>query len=144
MSEAKPFDDGWHERLQLLDGSPALIAAALGLSAQPGLDTIYGARIEMADPGPDGTGSPTEPAQLAPIEALLAGVARALSMVAVGRVRQLGTSQLTWYGPPDLERDLEDAILVAFDDCCDTTGVETLSADDPDWELYREVLLPPE
>jgi regulator of RNase E activity RraB len=105
-----------------------------------GTDTLYWLRIQMLDKADHGMGTSAEAAILNPIEDQVTQRAQAIGFFYVGRLRNDGAWQLAFYGPAnrlDAVQNLSKSI-----DGLNGREVETGSKPDPDWDYYREFLLP--
>jgi hypothetical protein len=106
-------------------------------SRHPGeLDHLYRLEVPMASPGPLGHGDEAEAAAFEPFADSLNAAAEALGLVAEGRRRGFGVWDLAWYGPAGAEKHLVKTLKGRPD-----THL-SVSVDHPDWEHYRNTLLP--
>lgn len=93
----------------------------------------------MFDAAEHGMGSSTEAEAIFPVEDALTDSAADFGLVFVGRLRNSGNWQITFYGPPGQS----DALLAhARDTNLAGRRLETGSKPDPDWAYYREFLMP--
>lgn len=100
-----------------------------------GLDHLYLVEAPMATAGVHGYGDDNELARFESFEDSLNDAAEESGMVAVGRRRGFGVWELAWYGPAHSERKLQKALKMQ-------PGSRLGVADDPEWEHYRQKLLP--
>ena len=99
--------------------------------------TRYRVRIEMLDPGAHRMGTAAEADVLHPFEDQLTDAATASGLTKVGRLRTAGWWDLVFYGPADRLDG-----LAQFASGVGGRKVEMGSKADPDWDFYRERLLP--
>ncbi|HEY0251026.1 MAG TPA: DUF695 domain-containing protein [Kofleriaceae bacterium] len=142
MSENLAIKDRWDFYPCRVDDAPASIFLNMWFATHApygGADTLYWVAITMRDPGDHGMGTAEEADQLFPVEDTIADRATAAGLTYVGRLRNRGTWQLTFYGRPEHE-----APIVAIVSAVGLGGraVEVDSIANPDWDYYRTFLLP--
>jgi hypothetical protein len=123
----------------LVDDAPASIYVNLRYAnAMPPASaaTRYSVTIDMRDAGPHGVGTAEEAQHLNTAEESL--IARFGDLIYVGRIRNRGTWEITFYGDGHHINSLRDAATSLVDD----RHVETISQPDSTWSYYRELLLP--
>lgn len=112
MSNDNGDDGDWEFYPCLVDDRPASIFVNLRYEhRRPSSfsDTLYWLRIHMLDVAAHGMGSAAEADALYPLEDALTAAAANLGLTYVGRLRNDGEWQLTFYGRPD-HRDALDAL----------------------------------
>ncbi len=124
----------------LVDRAPASIYVNLRYESERPTEaaTRYWAEITMLDPGPHAIGTAAEADVLDALE--LAAIKRlgARGLIYVGRVRNRGTWEMTFYGPASHHEAIDEVAR----DAAPARRTETGSQLDPDWSYYRELLLP--
>lgn len=139
MSDDEAPED-WDFYVCLVDDAQASISLNLGFehtAPVAGTDTLYWIRIQMLDAAEHGSGSATEAEILYPVEDHITGRAQTNGFLYVGRLRNNGCWQLTFYGPANR--------LEALQSLANGLGgreVEAGSKPDPSWTYYREFLFP--
>lgn len=124
----------------LVDDAPASIYLNLRFErrAPAAADTRYSVTIDMIDAGPHGVGSADEAAVLNAAEEALIERFTPLGLIYVGRVRNRGTWESTFYGAGDHI----DALRELARERVGTRRVDAESERDPRWSYYHEFLLP--
>ena len=105
--------------------------------------TLYWCEIRMVEPDSHGMGSSGEAEVLWPIEDSIGVGAAAIGLYAVGRLRNLGSWWLYYYGPPDLEPSFERTVQLRSASMSERE-VDIGCQDDPSWKHYCEFLYPDE
>ena len=126
-----------------VDDAPAsiLVAFHLETTARPaGADTLHVVGLEMADPGEHGMGTQEEAEALWPAEDELVADLAGIGFVHVGRLRNRGTWQISFYGPASGT----DRFLRTAEEHGKRTGRGSWThvKADPDWSYYETFLLP--
>ena len=98
-------------------------------------DHLYRLEIPMTSPGPLGHGDEAEAAAFEPFDNSVHSAAELAGLVAVGRRRGFGVWDLAWYGRAGAEKKLVKALK-------DRPAAHLTVSADPDWEHYRNKLLP--
>jgi hypothetical protein len=125
----------------VVDGAPASIYLDMRyehVAPPAGAHTRYSIAVRMRDAGPPGVGTAEEAEALNTAEEALIARAAGLGLVYVGRLRNRGEWDVTFYGPPGREVRLRDAAGTYVDD----REVIVHVHDDPQWRYYFELLLP--
>jgi hypothetical protein len=125
-----------------VDDAPASIFLDMryGRGGPPaGADTLYWLAIEMIHSDEHGMGSNVELEALIPVEDRMIASASSLGLAYVGRLRNNGRWQLTFYGPAGLEKALK-RISTAEDLGGRPADVGTQP--DREWSYYRDFLYP--
>ncbi|HEY1811147.1 MAG TPA: DUF695 domain-containing protein [Kofleriaceae bacterium] len=141
MSDDEDGADEWEFYPCLVDDRPASIFLNLRYEQtrpSPPVETLYWARIHMADAGDHGMGTPSEAEALHRLEDAFIAAATKYGLVYVGRLRNAGNWQLTFYGAPDHD----DALNALARAKLGERQFEIGSKPDADWTYYREFLLP--
>src|SRR4051812_43710928 len=102
MSDGSDSDDDWDFYPCLVDERPASIFLNLRYERarpQSSINTLYWLRIHMSDVAEHGMGSSREADALYPLEDALTDSAADLGLVFVGRLRNSGEWQVTFFGP---------------------------------------------
>jgi len=139
--ESIEIPDEWEFYPCLVDNEPASILLNMWYRENHeglGLETLYFSRIDMLDPDEHGMGSKQEADALFEIEDLISNEVLAMGMLNVGRLRNDGGWQLTFYGPEGQEEQLAEACRLAL-------GPRTFSTDsktDSEWNYYNDFLYP--
>lgn len=123
----------------LVDDAPASIYLNLRYADEmppASASTRYSVTIDMRDAGPHGVGTAEEAEHLNKAEEAL--IARFAELTYVGRIRNRGTWEITFYGDGNHVAALRDAAATLVDD----RHVETISQPDATWSYYRDLLLP--
>jgi regulator of RNase E activity RraB len=108
--------------------------------AQPeGADTVYYAGFQILAPGEHGMGESPDAELLWKIEDEVTKAAAEKGLTYVGRLRNQGDWQLTFYGPGGKERVLEDITAEA---AAGSRGYRVGSKPDEAWSYYHEFLMP--
>lgn len=142
MSDDDDADDDWDFYRCVVDDRPASIFLNLRYeSTRPSssINTLYWLRIQMSDAAEHGMGNSPEADALYAFEDELTGSATSLGLVFVGRLRNNGDWQITFYGPPG-HNDALRALAHELD--LGGRRFESGSKPDPDWTYYREFLMP--
>jgi len=140
MSNSAP--EQWEFYYCQVDDAPASIFLNLGYQeARPaGLDTLYFAGLEILEPGDYGLGVDSENTLLCELEDRISDATAKAGLCFVGRLRNDGDWQLTFYGPAGNEEELEQIVVRALGES--ERGYRVGSQADADWEYYEEFLLP--
>lgn len=141
-AESDRLEDEWEFYPCLADDLPASILLNLRYERDEDARrraTLAWVTIEMLDAEEHGMGSADEAEALYPVEEAIVEAASSRGLVHVGRLRNAGTWQLAFYGPPDAPN-----ILAALVEQVELRGrsAEIGGHDDPDWRYYDEFLLP--
>lgn len=105
-------------------------------------DTLFWVRVLMRDSTAHGMGSAEEAEALFRVEDVLTERASALGLVYVGRLRNLGVWQLTFYGPAQAEAAL--SAVAQEVTAAANRRVEVGGKRDASWGYYRDFLCPNE
>ena len=105
-----------------------------------GADTLYAACISMLAHGPHGMGERSEMDALGPVEDRVGAWARANGVHYVGRLRNHGVWQMTFYGPRGRERALRRCVEKELEGS--GRSVQWVANPDPEWGYFREFLWP--
>jgi hypothetical protein len=133
-------DDRWDFYLARVDDAPGSIFLNLRYADEkPALDTLYWVAVKMRDPADHGMGGAAEAEELYPMDDHFVATARAAGFLHVGRLRNHGVWQLTFYGKPDRKEQFGGLVRehgfggrqLAFD-----------SQPDRDWSYYDDFLYP--
>jgi regulator of RNase E activity RraB len=103
------------------------------------VDTLYWVRISMLDSGVHGMGTAAEAEALRPLEDRLVDAATNIELVYVGRLRNDGVWQLTFYGSSNRDDALSELAREVRDIGRET---EVGTMDDADWSYYNGFLRP--
>jgi hypothetical protein len=135
-------EDDWDVYPCLVDDNPASIFLNLRYEREAplaGVGTLYWIHIALQDAGEHGMGTADEAGELYPLEEAVVDGAEPAGFVFVGRLRNAGYWQMTFYGPAEREDVLRDLARPAADTGRD---VEVGSTADPEWGYYADFLLP--
>ena len=141
MRSAKVPDDRWDFYPCTVDDAPASIFVNFWFERRApldGADTLCWILIQMLDAGDHGMGSRDGAQQLGPIEDAIVEQLKREGIFNVGRLRNHGRWQLTFYGP----LDAEDAFRVVAEKRVAGRAFEVGSKLDPNWSYYHDFLLP--
>lgn len=135
-------EDDWDFYPCRVDGHPASIFLNLRYEhtrSPSSINTLYWLRIYMSDAGEHGMGNSQEAEGLFSVEDTLTDSAESLGLVFVGRLRNNGAWQVTFYGPDD-----QSTAFDALANDLDLGGrqFETGAKPDSEWTYYREFLMP--
>jgi hypothetical protein len=125
----------------LVDNAPASIYLDMRFEREglpDGAHTRYSVAVRMRDAGPHGVGTAAEAEALDAAEEALIARAAKHGLVYVGRLRNRGEWDVTFYGPPGHEVRLRDEARARVDEREVTMHVQH----DPEWTYYFELLLP--
>ncbi|MEZ4223097.1 MAG: DUF695 domain-containing protein [Polyangiaceae bacterium] len=126
-----------------VDDAPASIFLDFQyLQERPALDTLYYAGLQMLDPDDHGMGSTDDAKLLWALEDAITASAQEAGFTYVGRLRNHGDWQLTFYGAAGKEETLEAVVVEALKDV--ERGYRIGSKEDPEWGYYHEFLVPDE
>lgn len=141
MSDDSEQSDEWDFYPCRVDDGPASIFLNLRYEQETpsSADRLYWLVIYMLDGDEHAMGSRAEAEALFPLEDEIIGAAESLGLVYVGRLRNQGKWQLTFYGGGDQDEALE---TLARDANLGGRVVETGSQPDHEWSYYHEFLLP--
>lgn len=145
MNPGGTLEDDWDFYPCRVDDAAASIFLNLALAqALPGLseDTLYALRLKMVDQGEHRMGSGEEASAIYPVEDAIVDDALALGVRFVGRLRNLGTWQMIFMGPPDLEPEIRRIAATHLEPLARTFSIVTKF--DPEWTYYSEFLYPNE
>lgn len=143
MSAARKTEDSWDFYYCLIEDAPASVFFNLAYEKKrPKLTTLYYVSLQLLEPDDHGMGSSDEAEALWPVEDAIGSAAKKLGLAYVGRMRNDGSWQLTFYGKAGHEEALEDIVEEALDDS--ERGYRCGSKKDADWRYYREFLWPDE
>lgn len=135
----------WEYYPCLVDEAAASISVDLAWADRApvdGLTQVYAVHLPLRTPGEHGMGTADEAERVWPIEDALVERTTKLGWAYVGRLRNLGRWQLTFYGPAGKDQVFE-AVIV---DVLDGLG-QPFTANggpDPDWDYYASFLYPDE
>ena len=107
-----------------------------------GLDTLYYVGLEMLSPGEHGLGVEPDVNELWALEDNITAATTPAGFTYVGRLRNQGDWQLTFYGRGGREVELEELIVAHLSNS--DRGYRVGSKEDGDWSYYEEFLLPDE
>lgn len=107
---------------------------------RPPLDTLYYAGLQMLDPADHGMGGPEDAEALWALEDAITTSAAGAGFTYVGRLRNKGDWQLTFYGDAGKEAALEEVVVRALADA--DRGYRIGSQADAEWGYYDEFLMP--
>lgn len=125
----------------LVDDAPASIFVNLRFESDgppSNADTRYWVAIQMREAGPHGIGTEAEADALNAVEEALITQLAELGTIYVGRIRNRGTWEITFYGPAGHV----DALRAAAQERLGSRRLDIGSQPDPAWSYYRELLLP--
>lgn len=136
--------DQWDTYLCHVDDAPASFLVNLWFRDQApldGVDTVYYWSCPMTSPAEDGLGDEDEAARFDPIQDSISGFLEAHGFYPVGRLRNQGAWQLTYYGHPGQEVPFREAV---------SRGLAGGPYDrfdagwrhDPSWSYYHDFLHP--
>ncbi len=133
--------DEWDFYYCRVDDAPASIFLNLAYQrARPaGLDTLYYAGLQILEPGDHGMGAEDDAKLLWELEDRITQSA-AGDFTYVGRLRNNGDWQLTFYGKAGNEEKLEELVVQALAEA--DRGYRVGSQADADWGYYEEFLVP--
>jgi regulator of RNase E activity RraB len=124
-----------------VDDAPASIFLNFAYQQErPALDTLYYAGLQMLDPAEHGMGGPKDAEALWALEDEITAGAAAAGFTYVGRLRNQGDWQLTFYAAAGKEAALEEIVVVALADA--DRGYRIGSQEDAEWGYYDEFLMP--
>jgi hypothetical protein len=136
-------DDGeWDFYYCQVDDAPASIFLNFALrEARPsGLDTLHFVGLQILEPGDHGMGVEPDVAKLWDLEDKITEAAAAKGFTYVGRLRNGGDWQITFYAAGNRESELEQLVVDALAGA--DRGYRTGSKEDADWSYYDEFLTP--
>ncbi len=135
-------DEGeWDFYYCRVDDAPASIFLNFKLQRErPVADTLYYAGLQMLDPADHGMGGPEDAEALWALEDTITAQAKEAGLTYVGRLRNHGDWQLTFYGPSGKEERLEEIIVEAL--ASGERGYRVGSKEDADWNYYEDFMLP--
>lgn len=141
----KPADveSRWEFYPCIVDDAPASISLNLWFESNrppSGVDTLYAVGFQILEPGDHGMGVGEDVAQLHALGDAVVHHAIRMGLYYVGRVRNNGDWQLTFYGTAGMEAPLEQAII--DEPARSGRGYRTVSRQDPSWRYYEQFLLP--
>lgn len=142
--EPDAVPDEWDFYLARVDDAPASILLNLWFQGRcpiAATPTLYRCAVTMRDAADHGMGTGEEAATLGPCEDMLNDRVKPMGLHPVGRLRNNGRWQMTYYGPADSLLGLESAASTALVSAGDRE-VEFGSRDDPAWAYYTDFLLP--
>jgi regulator of RNase E activity RraB len=105
-----------------------------------GADTLYYAGLQILEPGDHGMGVEPDAGKLRDLEDAITDSAAAHGFTFVGRLRNHGDWQLTFYGSQGREQELEELVVAALEGS--DRGYRVGSKSDPGWSYYDDFLLP--
>jgi hypothetical protein len=135
-------DDTWDFYLAKVDDAPAslMIDFQYETTAPPaGADTLYVVMLAMREPGEHGLGTATEGAAIKEIEVAIAERARAMALLHVGRLKNHGVTDISFYGAPGKLDALRAAAGAAP---LGGRAVDVVERSDAAWSYYKDFLLP--
>jgi len=139
--EPSDIPDEWEFYPCLVDDAPASILLNMwyrGNFEEIAFEQLYYGRIEMLDGDEHGMGSKDEASALFGVEDVISSELASVGLFNVGRLRNTGGWQLTFYGPDGHDDDVQRAFAAVVKEREFTTG----SKHDPDWTYYHEFLYP--
>ena len=101
-------------------------------------DTLYYVGLEILEPGDHGLGINPDVDKLNAVEDAITSAAAAAGFTYVGRLRNQGDWQLTFYAAAGKEPELEGLVTAALDD----RGYRIGEKEDAEWGYYHEFLMP--
>ncbi|MEM9380703.1 MAG: DUF695 domain-containing protein [Planctomycetota bacterium] len=136
-------DERWDFYPCRVDDAPASILVGFHLESGPrpsGADTLHVVGLEMEDPAEHGMGSQAEAETLWPVEDALVAELAGAGFVHVGRLRNRGTWQISFYGPASAT----DHFLPTAEEHAKRANRDSWThvKADPDWSYYATFLLP--
>lgn len=136
--------DEWDFYYCRVDDAPASIFLNFAYRhARPAnLDTLYFAGLQMLEPGEHGMGDGGDAEKLWQLEDRIIDAAAAHGLCYVGRLRNQGDWQLTFYGNAGKEEAFEALVVDALSDVPDDRGYRVGSKPDAEWGYYEDFLLP--
>jgi regulator of RNase E activity RraB len=143
MQSAVRVLDQWDFYPCHVDAAPASIFLNMWFAQAapiPGADTLYWVRAPMADPEEHGMGSEHEASTFSPVEDAIASKATAAGLYYVGRIRNQGIWQMSFFGPAGRDRQLARWARGAMAGL--ERIVQTGSRSDPQWSFFWEFLFP--
>lgn len=135
-------DDEWDFYPCRVDDAPASVFLNLAYRDEKpeGADTLYYAGLQILEPGDHGLGIEPDAEELRDLEDAITERAGVHGFRFVGRLRNHGDWQLTFYGPDGREPKLEELVVAALEGS--DRGYRVGSKSDPGWSYYDEFLLP--
>jgi hypothetical protein len=110
-------------------------------NTQPdGHDTLYYAGLQILEKGDHGMGAGADVERLYAAEDAIAEAATSAGLTYVGRLRNAGDWQLTFYGPSGKKEALEEIVVRLRG----KRGYRIGSKEDAEWRYYHEFLSPDE
>jgi hypothetical protein len=137
-------NDEWDFYYCRVDDAPASIFLNFAYrTARPsGLDTLYYVGLEILEPDEHGMGADADVKKLWELEDTITNAAGAAGFVFVGRLRNHGDWQLSFYGRAGKEPELEALVVQALSEA--ERGYRMGCKEDADWSYYEEFLVPDE
>lgn len=136
-------DEAWNSYPARVDDAPASFLVAMHFESgerPPGAETLYVAGLGMVEPGEHGMGTNAEAESFAAIQDAIAHELTKAGFVAVGRLRNKDTWQLSYYGP-NAGKELFLAALKQHGSDLDRE-LWTHIDHDPDWNYFTTFLMP--
>lgn len=144
MADTPKLPESWDSYIGFVDDAPASVMLNLALEPIAPLEdlpVLHFWSVDMIDAGPHGMGTAEEAEAFAPIEDAVTEAAEKLGLVQVGRLRNHGYFQLTYYGAEDIIEKLGALAHEALDDERRAT-LKFGTDDDPEWNYYLSFLCP--
>jgi hypothetical protein len=125
-----------------VDDSPASIFLNLAYRSErpSGLDTLYYVGLQMLEPGEHGMGAEPDVKHLWDLEDKITEAAAAKGFAYVGRLRNQGDWQLTFYAAGNKEQELEQLVVDLIEES--DRGYRVGSKEDASWSYFDEFLMP--
>jgi hypothetical protein len=136
-------NDEWDFYYCRVDDAPASIFLNLAYREErpAGLDTLYYVGFQMLEPGEHGMGLEPDVKALWDLEDKITDAAAAKGFTYVGRLRNQGDWQLTFYAAGgDKEPELEEMVVKELGET--DRGYRIGSKEDAEWSYFDEFLMP--
>ena len=138
-----PIEDDWDFYPCEVDNNPASMSLNLAIARHlplPESPTLLWIGLQMLEAGDHGRGIEPDVKQLFEAEDRIVPAAKDAGMIHVGRLRNAGDWQLTFYGRPEHEAMLDDMATAGI--AGPARGYRTGAKEDPDWDYYRDFMYP--
>lgn len=140
--QAMASEEEWEFYYCRVDDAPASIFLNLAYRDErpEDSDALYSAGLQMLAPGEHGMGEEPDVGDLWKLEDAIVEAATAAGFTYVGRLRNNGDWQLTFYAAPDKEEELEQLVVDQLSES--ERGYRIGSQEDDAWKYYEEFLFP--